>query len=155
VLAHTSLVAGLDFSHLGFLIRRQNRHDFGPDACMRNLEFDNGLGILRRQRASLAFVEGAACLKSLHGSMVLAHLLHQRLHGRFFFFPDRLNLGLLIGGQVELPQHVVELARPTVTVHTLGNRGCHSQQYYNAADADNSDPSRFNLTKHNWYTFIS
>ena len=34
--------------------------------------------------------------------VILLHLLHQRLHRRLLFFPDRLDLGLLIGGQIEL-----------------------------------------------------
>jgi hypothetical protein len=123
VFAHAGLVIGLDLSQLGFLIGGQNLHDFGLDAGVFDLEFDQGLRILCGEGARLSFVEWTAGLKSFHGAVVLAHLLHQRLQGWFFFFPDGLDLAVLIAGQIELLVHAMEVAvGAAVAVHTLSNR---------------------------------
>jgi len=100
VLAHASLVIGLNLSQFGFLIGSQNLHDFGLDALVLDLQLDHGLRVLRGERGHLGFIEGTGGLQSFHGALVLAHLLHQWLQGRLLFFKDRLDLAVLIAGQI-------------------------------------------------------
>jgi hypothetical protein len=47
MLLHASLMIGFDLSEFGFLLRRQNLHNFGLDASVLDLKLDHGLGILR------------------------------------------------------------------------------------------------------------
>lgn len=98
MLIHTRLMTSFELSQFGFLIGGQNLHDLGLDASVRDLKFDHGLRVLRGEGAGLAFVEGTAGFEGSHSSMVLLHLLHQRLHAGLFFFPDRLDLVMLIAG---------------------------------------------------------
>jgi hypothetical protein len=139
------LMLGLELSQLGFLIGGQDLHHFGLDAGVLDLDFDHGLSMLRSEGASLGFVEGAGALEGEHISVVLVHLLHQRFEARLLFFPDGLDLGLLIGGQIEFVgekcEHVVEVAvGATMTVHALRNRSGYRQNY-SGADGQNADTS--------------
>ena len=128
--AHFRLTIRLDLRQFGFLIGGENLHDLRLNAGVLNLELDHSLRILRGERARLGFVERTTGLQCLHGIVVLAHLLHQRLDGWFLFFKDRLDLGVLIAGQIQLLKHVVEVAVGSAkTVMALRKRGCHCQQY--------------------------
>jgi len=143
MLAHARFVIGLDLSQFCFLIRRQNLHDFRFDALVFDLEIDHGLRILRRQRARLVFIERATRFESLHGLMVLVHLLHQRLQRRLLFFENCFDLSVLISGQVKLLEHMVKFAaRTAVTVHTLSDRSCR-RKHHRGADSENAVTSRF------------
>src|SRR5260370_34310218 len=152
VFLHVLLMLGLELSQFGFLIGGQNLHHFGLDAGVLDFAFDHGLSMLRSERASFGFVERTAGLEGEHISVVLVHLLHQRFEGRLLFFPDCLDLGLLIAGQIEVIgakcEHVVEVAvgaSMTVhTVHALRNRSGYRQNY-SGADGQNADTSSIHL----------
>ena len=145
--SHVRLVLGLDLSKLGLLIGGEDLHHFRLDAGVLDLDFDHGLRVLRGEGASLDFIERTAGLKRAHSRVVLVHLLHQRLESGLLFLPNGLDLGLLIAGEIESAseesEHMVEAAAAaTMTVHALGNRGCHRQQH-SGADGENADTSRF------------
>jgi len=67
VLTHVRFVTGLQLRQLGLLVGRQNLHNLGPDASVRDFHLDHGLRVLRGQGARLCFVERAARLKRFHG----------------------------------------------------------------------------------------
>jgi hypothetical protein len=145
VFLHVLLMLGLELSKLRFLIGRQDLDHFGLNAGVLDFDFDHGLSMLRGEGASFGFVERTAGLEGEHISVVLVHLLHQRFEGRLLFFPDCLDLGLLIAGQIEFIgekcEHVVEVAvGATMTVHALRNRSGYRQNY-SGADGQNADTS--------------
>ena len=106
---------------------------------MLDLELDHGLRVLRGESGNLGFVEWAGCFQSLHGLVILSHLLHQRLQGWLLLLKDGLDLGVLIAGQVELLEHVVKFAaRPAKSMRSLSHGGRH-HQHHSGADDENAD----------------
>ena len=84
-----------------FLIGSQNLQHLGLHPGVFDLNIDHGLCVLRGERACLGLVECTILDESVHGGVVLMHLLHERLHRGFFVLPDGLDLILLSGTQVE------------------------------------------------------
>ncbi len=142
VLSHVGFVTGLKLCEFGFLIGRQNLHDFGLDALVLDLQLNHGLRVLGGEGGRLGFIERTASLERVHGGVILVHLLHQRLQGRLLFFPDGLDLALLITGQIELFEHMVKVAGTAKPVRTL--RRCDRDGQQNSgSDSENADTSLF------------
>jgi hypothetical protein len=98
--------------HLLQLLRCEHLHRFLPHLRVQDHQVGLGRGDLRALRANRAFVDRIALDERPHGFASRADLLARRLEFRAMRISDRLQLRLLIVGQIELTEARPETHRP-------------------------------------------